>query len=118
MGEVYRAHDEAQGRRGDQSSSRRVLIGSERLQRFELEVEAAGTLNHPNILAIHEIETHDGAPYVVYELLEGETLRERLNGGALSPRKAIDYTLQNANGVTAAHDKAITHGSQARKYLH
>ena len=71
--------------------------------------KAAGLLNHPNITAVHDIGTQDGAPYVVTELLEGETLREVLSGGRLSPRKAIDYAVQIAQGLAAAHEKGIVH---------
>jgi Tol biopolymer transport system component len=82
---------------------------AERLRGFEQEVRAAGALNHPNILTIYDVGVHDGAPYVVYELLEGETLRDRLGEGALSRRKAIEYARQIATGLAAAHDKGITH---------
>ncbi len=110
MGEVYLARDPKIGR----DVAIKVLPAafssdSERLRRFEQEVQATGKLNHPNILAVHDVETHDGAPYVVYELLEGETLRERLSGGALAARKAVDYALQVAHGLTAAHEKGIIH---------
>ena len=71
---------------------------ADRLRRFEQEAQAAGGLNHPNITAVHDLGTHDGAPYIVTELLEGETLRARLSGGALPPRKAIDYAVQIAKG--------------------
>jgi serine/threonine protein kinase len=81
----------------------------DRLARFEQEAQAAGALNHPNILVIHHIETHEGAPYIVSELLEGETLRERMGGAALPQRKAIDYALQVAHGLAAAHEKGIVH---------
>ena len=82
MGEVYLARDPKINR----DVAIKVLAGAfssdaERLRRFEQEVEATGKLNHPNILSVYDVETHDGAPYVVYELLEGETLRERLSGG-------------------------------------
>src|SRR4029077_8262308 len=70
---------------------------------------AAGALNHPNITAVYDIGHHDGAPYVVQELLEGETLRSDLAGGRFSPRKAIDYAIQIAQGLAAAHDKGIVH---------
>src|SRR5205807_10459861 len=82
---------------------------NDRLARFEQEAQAAGGLNHPNILVIHHIDTHDGAPYIVSELLEGETLRERMGGVALAQRKAIDYALQTAHGLAAAHEKGIVH---------
>src|SRR5213594_3641482 len=110
MGEVYRARDE----RLKREVAVKVLPPSfssdpERLRRFEQEAQAAGALNHPNILAIYDIGTVEGAPYIVSELLEGETLRERLSGGALPARKAIDYALQIAHGLAAAHEKGIVH---------
>ncbi|MGH9955584.1 MAG: protein kinase domain-containing protein [Pyrinomonadaceae bacterium] len=110
MGEVYLARDPKINR----DVAIKVLPASfssdgDRLRRFEQEVEATGKLNHPNILAVYDVETHDGSPYVVYELLEGETLRERLSGGALSTRKALDYAAQIAQGLTAAHAKGIIH---------
>ena len=110
MGEVYRAKDPRLGR----EVAIKVLPATfsrdpDRLRRFEQEARAAGVLNHPNILAIHDIGTHDGSPYVVSELLEGETLRARLAGGALAPRKAISYALQIAHGLAAAHEKGIVH---------
>ncbi len=110
MGEVYRARDTRLGR----DVAVKVLPSSyadnkERLQRFEQEACAAGALNHPNILSIHDIGTHNGSPYVVSELLEGETLRERLNGSVLPSRKAIDYAQQIAQGLAAAHEKGIIH---------
>jgi serine/threonine protein kinase/Tol biopolymer transport system component len=110
MGEVYLARDPKINR----DVAIKVLPAAyssdlERLRRFEQEVQATGKLNHPNILAVHDVETHDGAPYVVYELLEGETLRARLSGGALSARKAVDYALQIAHGLAAAHEKRIIH---------
>src|SRR6266516_3530025 len=110
MGEVYRARDTRLGR----DVAVKVLPSSysenkERLHRFEQEACAAGALNHPNILSIHDIGTHNGSPYLVSELLEGQTLRERLNGGVLSARKAIDYARQIAHGLAAAHEKGILH---------
>ncbi|HEV8118358.1 MAG TPA: serine/threonine-protein kinase, partial [Thermoanaerobaculia bacterium] len=110
MGEVYRARDPRLGR----EVAIKVLPTSfsqdaDRLKRFEQEARAAGVLNHPNITAVYDIGTHDGAPYVVTELLEGETLRSRLAGGALSQRKAVDYALQIAHGLAAAHEKGIVH---------
>ena len=110
MGEVYRARDPRLGR----EVAIKVLPASfsadaDRLRRFEQEAKAAGLLNHPNITAVHDIGTHDGSPYVVQELLQGETLRAALAGGRLSPRTAIDYALQIARGLAAAHEKGIVH---------
>src|SRR5207253_5074685 len=110
MGEVYRARDTRLGR----DVAVKVLPSSyaenkERLHRFEQEACAAGALNHPNILSIHDIGTHDGSPYLVSELLEGETLRARLSGGAFTPRRAIGHALQIAQGLAAAHEKGIVH---------
>src|SRR5437870_2194934 len=110
MGEVWRARDAKLGR----DVAIKVLpaafsADTERLRRFEQEAQAAGALNHPNILVIFHIGMHDGAPYIVSELLEGETLRERMAGAALPQRKAIDYALQTAHGLAAAHVKGIVH---------
>ncbi|HYX40437.1 MAG TPA: serine/threonine-protein kinase, partial [Pyrinomonadaceae bacterium] len=110
MGEVYRAHDNRLGR----DVALKVLPSAfssdaDRLRRFEQEARAAGLLNHPNILAIYDVGAHDGTPFVVSELLEGETLRSRLKGGALALRKAIDYAQQIAHGLAAAHEKGIVH---------
>ena len=110
MGEVYRARDTKLGR----DVAIKVLPASfsensDRLNRFEQEAQAAGALNHPNILVIFHVGTHQGAPYIVSELLEGETLRERIAGSALPQRKAIDYALQIARGLAAAHEKGIVH---------
>jgi Tol biopolymer transport system component len=110
MGEVYRARDSRIGRDVAVKVLPPAIAGhAERLRGFEQEVRAAGALNHPNILTIYDVGVHDGAPYVVYELLEGETLRDRLGEGALSRRKAIEYARQIATGLAAAHDKGITH---------
>src|SRR5438105_7802300 len=108
MGEVYRARDTKLGR----DVAIKVLpaafsADAERLRRFEQEAQAAGALNHPNILVIFHIGTHDGAPYIVSELLEGETLRERMAGAALPQRKAIDYALQVAHGLAAAPPRVL-----------
>ena len=110
MGEVYRAKDPRLGR----DVAIKVLPSSfsadtERLRRFEQEARAAGLLNHPNITAVYDIGTENQAPYVVTELLEGETLRGALAGGKLSARKAVDYALQIAHGLAAAHEKGIVH---------
>src|SRR5262247_547022 len=110
MGEVYRARDTRLAR----DVAVKVLppaysSDAERLQRFEQEASAAGALNHPNILVIHHIDTHEGAPYIVSELLDGETLRQRLGGTAFAQRRAIDYAGQIARGLAAAHEKGIVH---------
>ena len=110
MGEVYRARDEKLNR----DVAIKVLPSTlsengDRLYRFEQEAQAAGALNHPNILAIYDVGTNGTAPYVVSELLEGESLRDRLAHGPLPSRKAIDYATQIARGLAAAHAKGIVH---------
>src|SRR5512143_1729864 len=110
MGEVYRARDP----RLQRTVAIKVLPAAvsadpSRRHRFEHEARAAGQLNHPNVLAVLDLGDHEGAPYLVTELLEGETLRERLQAGALPARKAADYALQVARGLAAAHDKGIVH---------
>jgi serine/threonine protein kinase len=82
---------------------------ADRLARFEREAKAVAALSHPNILAIHDFGDHDGTAYAVMELLEGETLRRRLAGGAFPPRKAVEYAAQVASGLAAAHDRGIVH---------
>ena len=110
MGEVYRAKDPRLGREVAIKVLPALFAGNEeRLRRFEQEARAAGSLNHPNILAIYDLGVHAGSPYVVSELLQGETLRERLYQGALPPRKAIEIAVQAARGVAAAHDRGIIH---------
>ena len=81
----------------------------DRLRRFEQEARAAAALNHPNILAIHQMGTYEGMPYLVSELLEGETLRESLRHGPVPLRQTIEYAVQIAHGMTAAHEKGIIH---------
>ncbi|MFZ0686611.1 MAG: protein kinase [Terriglobales bacterium] len=110
MGEVYRARDA----RLNRTVAIKVLPTSfsadtERLQRFVQEARSAAALNHPNILSIFDIGEAGGAPYIVSELLEGQTLRERIRNGPLSSRKAIEYALQVARGLAAAHEKGIVH---------
>ncbi len=110
MGEVYRARDP----RLKREVAIKVLPASlssdpQRLDRFEQEAVVAGALNHPNILAVHDIGQQDGSPYIVSELLDGATLRERLRSGPLPVRKVIDYAQQIARGLAAAHDKGIIH---------
>jgi serine/threonine protein kinase/Tol biopolymer transport system component len=110
MGEVYKAKDPRLGR----EVAIKVLPATfsqdaDRLHRFEQEARAAGILNHPNITAVHDIGSANGSPYIVTELLEGETLRARLSTGAIPVRKAIDYAVQIAKGLAAAHEKGIVH---------
>jgi Tol biopolymer transport system component len=110
MGEVYKARDT----RLNRDVAIKVLPASfaadqDRLRRFEQEAQAVAALSHPNILAVHDIGTRDGAPYLVSELLEGESLRELLARGPLSHRKAINYAIQIAQGLAAAHSKNIAH---------
>jgi Tol biopolymer transport system component len=81
----------------------------DRLRRFEQEARAIGALNHPNILGVYDIGSHEGAPYVVSELLDGDTLRSRIGTSPLPHRKVIDYATQIAKGLAAAHDKGIVH---------
>jgi serine/threonine protein kinase len=110
MGEVYRARDTRLGR----DVAVKILPASlsadaERLRRFEQEARAAGVLNHPGITAVFDVGTHGDAPFLVQELLEGETLRAALSGGRLPVRKAVDYATQIAKGLAAAHKKGIVH---------
>ena len=110
MGEVYRAKDT----RLDRDVAIKVLpvsvaTDTDRLARFEREAKAIAALSHPNVLAIYDTGTHDGHPFVVTELLKGETLREKLAGGALPVRKTVDYGVQIARGLAAAHDKGLVH---------
>src|SRR5882724_5858053 len=110
MGEVYRARDERLGR---DVALKLVHPSSakdhDRLRRFELEARSAASLNHPNIVAVYDIGFHEEMPFIVTELLEGETLRERLAAGMLSVREVSDYSLQIIAGLMAAQEKHIVH---------
>jgi serine/threonine protein kinase len=110
MGEVYRARDGRLGR----EVALKILPAAfasdgDRVRRFEQEGRAAAALNHPNIVVIYEAGSQDGVFFVATELLDGETLRERLAGHALPVRKAIDYAIQIDRGLAAAHARSITH---------
>src|SRR6516225_10265231 len=110
MGEVYRARDPRLGR----EVAIKVLpaefsADADRHRRFEQEARAAAALNHPNILAVYDIGTHDRSPYIVSELLDGQTLRERLKEGPLPVRHAVEYARQLTCGLVAAHAKGIVH---------
>ena len=110
MGEVYRARDTRLGR----NVALKVLSESfardpERLRRFEQEARAVAALSHPNILGLYDIGSQNGSPYLVSELLEGQSLREVLQSGPVPSRKAGDYAVQIASGLAAAHEKGIVH---------
>src|SRR5712692_7153762 len=110
MGEVYRARDT----RLDRSVAIKILPAvfssdAERLQRFQQEARVLSSLNHPNLLAIFDVGMQDGLHYLVSELLEGESLRQRLTSGPLPIRKAMDYGVQVANGLANAHEQGIVH---------
>jgi eukaryotic-like serine/threonine-protein kinase len=110
MGEVYRAHDPSLKR----DVAIKVLSAywsrdPERLHRFELEAQAAAALSHPNIVSIFHVGQHDGSPYIVTELLQGETLRDRLRRGPMRLREAIHFGVDIARGLAAAHDAGIVH---------
>src|SRR5271170_5871212 len=110
MGEVYRARDSALKREvAIKVLPSFVSRDPDRLRRFEQEAQAAAVLNHPNILAVYQFGVFEGAPYMVSELLEGSTLRQLLQRGTLPIRKAIDYGVQIAHGLAAAHEKGIVH---------
>jgi eukaryotic-like serine/threonine-protein kinase len=110
MGEVYRARDPVLKREvAIKVLPSYVSRDPDRLRRFEQEAQAAAALNHPNILAVHQFGAFEGAPYLVSELLEGSTLRQLLQRGPIPVRKAIDYGVQIAHGLAAAHEKGIVH---------
>jgi serine/threonine protein kinase/Tol biopolymer transport system component len=110
MGEVYRALDERLRRYvAIKVLPARFGGDDEMLRRFQQEARAAGALNHPNVLAVFDVGADGGVPYVVSELLEGSTLRDRMGGGALPPRRAVELAIQIARGLAAAHDKGIVH---------
>jgi eukaryotic-like serine/threonine-protein kinase len=110
MGQIYRARDT----RLQRTVAIKILPpewreDADRLRRFEQEARAAGALNHPNILAVHDVGADRGQPFVVTELLDGETMRSRISAGALPTRKALEYARQIALGLAAAHDGGIVH---------
>jgi len=109
MGRVFVAHD----LKLDRDVALKVLPPGDHdardVLRFEQEARAAGALDHPNVVAVHDIGTHDGAPYIISELLEGEELRAQLNEGALPVRQALDYAQQMGSGLSAAHEKGVVH---------
>jgi Tol biopolymer transport system component len=122
MGEVYRARDLSLDRDAAIKVLPSAVAGNEeRLRRFEQEARAAGALNHPNLVTIYELGTHEGLPYIVMELMEGQTLKDMLGApqrdassattpsSLLPPRKIVEYAIHIAHGLAAAHDKGIAH---------
>ncbi len=110
MGEVYRARDPRLGRDvAVKVLPEEVARDPERLSRFEREARAVAALSHPNILTVFDVGTHEGTPYVVTELLEGETLRELVSHRAPTQRQVLFYLSQAAHGLEAAHAKGIVH---------
>ena len=110
MGEVYRARDTRLGRDvAVKVLPETLLKDADRLRRFEQEARTIAALNHPNILGIHDIGTNNGAPFLVSEFLDGETLREKLEAGPLPLRRAIEFALGIAQGLAAAHEKGVVH---------
>src|SRR5882762_4485423 len=110
MGEVYRARDTRLKRDvAIKVLPRAFAADRERLRRFEQEARSAAALNHPNIISVHDMGTADGSPYIVSELLQGQNLREVLREGPIPPRKVLDYALQAARGLAAAHDIGVVH---------
>jgi tRNA A-37 threonylcarbamoyl transferase component Bud32/Tol biopolymer transport system component len=110
MGEVYRAHDPRLSR----DVAIKVLPPSfttdpDRLRRFEQEARAIAALNHPNIVSVYDVGDADGVHFIVSEFLEGDTLRQRITPAGLPPRKAIEFAVQLANGLAAAHERGIVH---------
>jgi eukaryotic-like serine/threonine-protein kinase len=110
MGEVYRARDHKLQREvAVKVLPARLADDVDALARFEREARAVAAMSHPNILAIHDFGRHRDTAYAVTELLEGETLRARLQAGSLTPRKVTEYAIQIARGLASAHDKHVVH---------
>src|ERR1700693_1069027 len=110
MGEVYRARDSKLKRDvAVKVLPRSLAADADALARFEREALAVAALSHPNILAIFDFGTHEGTAYAVTELLEGETLRGKLDSGPIPQKQAVDYALQVVKGLSAAHEKGIVH---------
>jgi eukaryotic-like serine/threonine-protein kinase len=110
MGEVWLAEDTQLGRKvAVKLLPSEFAHDAERLRRFAQEARATSALNHPNILTVHDIGNHEGAPYIVVELLEGAELRASLKAGALPVRTALEYARQIAAGLAAAHERGIVH---------
>jgi len=116
MGEVYRARDTKLDRKvALKVLPSRLCQDTAALARFAREAKAVAALSHPGILAIHDFGEHEGTAYAVMELLEGESLRARLAAGALPARKAVDYAVQIAQALAAAHDKGSCIATSSRR---
>jgi hypothetical protein len=110
MAEVYRARDTRLGREVALKVVNEALAGDpELVRRFEQEARLAGSLNHPNLVAVHDLGVHDGAPYFITELLQGESLRHRLSRGRIPLQSALEWGAQLAHGLAAAHARGIVH---------
>src|SRR5262249_6765323 len=107
MGEVYRARDRRLGRQV--AIKVMAAADADRLRRFEHEARAASALQHPNVLMVYDVGQHQGAPFLVLELVEGQTLQARMARGALPRATAIRYALQIADGLAAAHEAGVVH---------
>src|SRR4051812_44090662 len=110
MGEVFRAEDTRLGREvAIKILPAAFATDTDRLFRFEQEAKLLAALNHPNIVGIYDIGSHDGSPFIVSELLEGQSLRDRIVAGPLPLKLVVDYAIQIARGLSAAHEKRVVH---------
>jgi len=110
MGEVYRARDARLGREvALKILPQSFAADANRSRRFEQEARAIGALSHPNIFSVYDVGSENGTYYIVTELLHGTSLREKLSAGPLTPRRVVDYAVQIAQGLAAAHEKGIIH---------
>jgi TolB-like protein/cytochrome c-type biogenesis protein CcmH/NrfG len=110
MGEVYRARDTRLHRQvAIKTISSRTVIDPDALERFDREARAVAALSHPNILAIYDVGTHEGVPFLAVELLDGETLRSRIESSPLPLSTVLDYAAQIGRGLAAAHEHGVIH---------
>src|SRR4030095_6073162 len=110
MAEVYRDRDTRLGREVPLKVVNEALAGDpELVRRFEQEARLAGSLNHPNLVAVHDLGLHEGAPYFITELLQGESLRHRCARGRIPLRSPLEWAAQLARGLAAAHARGIVH---------
>jgi serine/threonine protein kinase len=116
MGTVYRAHDARLGRDAAiEVLPTRFRSDPSFLSRFEREARAAAAVSHPNVMALYDVGSHEGAPYLVCELLDGETLRAKLGRGSLPAARALDWARQIVRGLAAAHDRGLVHRDLNRR---